>query len=320
MSFTAFLDGERLIWQWPGCRLELRSGRPLIAGILNITPDSFSDGGLYYPAARPPEEEGALAGSAEIVAAGVNGGVELARQGARIIDVGGQSTRPGYTPVAPEEELRRVMPVLEGLKALLPPEIAVSLDTDKPAVAEAVLSRGLAHILNDESGGSRAMACIAARYKTPVILMHRPAGDGRGALEAVLEDLRQLRLQYIGAGCHPMGIALDPGLGFGKTAQENLKILARTGDLHKLGAPIYIGASRKSFIGLVTGVQEARSRQGGSVGAALWAAEGGAHFLRVHDVGETAGALNVYCLLKELAAKTPEDRQLREITGQERPD
>lgn len=310
MKFTAFLEDKKIIWQWPGCRLELEAGRPVVAGILNITPDSFSDGGLYYPAASgagqsmapAPSGPALLAADREAAAAGVNRGLELARQGARIIDVGGQSTRPGYTPIAPEEELGRVLPVLEGLQALLPPEIAISLDTDKPQVAEAVLSRGLAHILNDESGGSQEMARIAARYQTPVILMHRPKGEGRGSLDAVLEDLRGLRQQYISAGCHPMGIALDPGLGFGKTGEGNLEILARTSELSQLGAPIYIGASRKSFIGLATGVKEARNRLGGSIGAALWAAERGAHFVRVHDARETAEALKVFCLLKELAA------------------
>lgn len=303
MSFWASREGEKLIWQWPGCRLTLQAGRPVIAGILNITPDSFSDGGRYYSAAPAAsrEEPGAAV-------PGIEGGLALARQGAGIIDVGGQSTRPGYQPITPKEELDRVLPVLAGLAKELPPKVAVSLDTDKPEVAEEVLSRGLARILNDESGGSQAMARIAARYKVPVILMHRPADNSRGSLEAVSEDLSRLRESYLEAGCAPEAIALDPGLGFGKTGPGNLELLARMRELQTLGAPLYIGASRKSFIGLATKVPFAGERLGGSVGAALWAAQCGAHFVRVHDVQVTREALAVYCLLKEQA----EEREKKE--------
>ncbi len=291
-------------WCWPGITLTFPAEKPYIAGILNVTPDSFSDGGRYLQPAAAVEQ--ALA---------------MVRDGACIIDVGGQSTRPGHVPISAEEEEQRVLPVLLALQEALEKARQqqealrqearrqaayreegaaaasfaagplISLDTDKPALADKVLGQGLAHILNDESGGNPEMARIAARYQVPLILMHRPAGMDRGSLTAVLEDLAALRQLYMEAGLPGEYIALDPGLGFGKIYGENLAILNNCRQLQALGSPVYIGASRKGFIGKASGNPEAGGRLAGSLVAAVWAALGGGAFVRVHDVKETAEAL-----------------------------
>lgn len=269
------VGGQILHWCWPGITLAFPPEKPYIAGILNVTPDSFSDGGRYLQPAAAVEQ--ALA---------------MAEAGACIIDVGGQSTRPGHVPISTEEEERRVLPVLLALQeASFAAGPLISLDTDKPALADKVLGLGLAHILNDESGGNPEMARIAARYQVPLILMHRPAGMDRGSLAAVLEDLAALRQLYIEAGLPGEYIALDPGLGFGKIYDENLAILNDCRQLQALGSPVYIGASRKGFIGKASGNPKAGGRLAGSLVAAVWAALGGAAFVRVHDVKETAEAL-----------------------------
>lgn len=291
------VGGQILHWCWPGITLIFPAEKPYIAGILNVTPDSFSDGGRYLQPAAAVEQ--ALA---------------MVRDGACIIDVGGQSTRPGHVPISAEEEEQRVLPVLLALQEALEKARQeaiqqeahrqsdataarfaagplISLDTDKPALADKVLGLGLAHILNDESGGNPEMARIAARYQVPLILMHRPAGMDRGSLTAVLEDLAALRQLYIEAGLPGEYIALDPGLGFGKIYDENLAILNNCRQLQALGSPVYIGASRKGFIGKASGNPEAGGRLAGSLVAAVWAALGGAAFVRVHDVKETAEAL-----------------------------
>lgn len=269
------VGGQILHWCWPGITLAFPPEKPYIAGILNVTPDSFSDGGRYLQPAAAVEQ--ALA---------------MAEAGACIIDVGGQSTRPGHVPISTEEEERRVLPVLLALQeASFAAGPLISLDTDKPALADKVLGLGLAHILNDESGGNPEMARIAARHQVPLILMHRPAGMDRGSLAAVLEDLAALRQLYIEAGLPGEYIALDPGLGFGKIYDENLAILNDCRQLQALGSPVYIGASRKGFIGKASGNPKAGGRLAGSLVAAVWAALGGAAFVRVHDVKETAEAL-----------------------------
>jgi len=261
-------------WRWPGVVFEFPPAFPYVAGILNVTPDSFSDGGSYASAGEAVARALALAG-----------------EGAAIIDVGGQSTRPGALPVSLAEEERRVLPVLTALReALGGSPVRISLDTDKPEMADKVLSLGLADILNDESGGDPDMARAAASHNTPLVLMHRPEGDDRGSLAAVTEDLAAIRSRYIEAGLPGTFIALDPGLGFGKNEEENLLILSDCRRLLELGGPVYIGASRKRFIGKYGGNPEAGKRLGGSLAAAVWAASCGASFVRVHDVKETVEA------------------------------
>ncbi len=307
MQFHTQKVGEQtLYWRWPGVTLKFPPEQPYVAGILNVTPDSFSDGGRYLQ-----------------TAAAVDQALAMARAGAQIIDIGGQSTRPGHVPVSAEEEEKRVLPVLLALQEALQasaapvrhtetasPEEAssaarplISLDTDKPALADKMLGLGLVHMLNDESGGNPEMARVAARHQAPLILMHRPAGMERGSLAAVLEDLRALRQLYMEAGLPGEYIALDPGLGFGKNDAENLTILNNCRQLLALGSPVYIGASRKRFIGRASGNPEAGGRLGGSLAAAVWAALGGVAFVRVHDVKETVEALR---MVKALAGSEKE--------------
>jgi len=262
-----------------------------VAGILNLTPDSFSDGGLY------PGVESAVARALDMVS-----------EGACLIDVGGQSTRPGAAPVSLAEEEERVLPVLAALREALDgrnPQTLISLDTDKPSLAEKVLGLCLADILNDESGGDPSMASIASASRVPLILMHRPETEDRGSLDAVMDDLSAIRKLYKDAGLPADHIALDPGLGFGKNEEENLVILRECRRLHELGSPLYIGASRKRFIGKYSGNPDAAGRLGGSLAAAVWAALSGAAFIRVHDVRETVEAVAMAAALGA-KGKTPE--------------
>ena len=273
-----------LYWRWPQATLVFPPDKTYVVGILNVTPDSFSDGALYAA-----------------VDSAVSRAAEMTGEGAGIIDVGGQSTRPGFVPVSLEEEEARVFPVLASLreaqgKALL------SLDTDKPALAEKALRLGLIDILNDVSGGDVSMAEAAADYHAPLILMHRPATAGRGSPATVAEDLLAIRQTYAVAGLSADAIALDPGLGFGKTGEENLILLRQCRRLTTLGSLLCIGASRKRFIGTATGNPDAARRLGGSVAAALWAAASGAAFVRVHDVKETVEALAMTAALRSYGA------------------
>ncbi|MCL2122308.1 MAG: dihydropteroate synthase [Clostridiales bacterium] len=273
-----------LRWSWPDISLAFSVGLVYVVGILNLTPDSFSDGGSY-----------------DTVAAALARVQTMMKEGAQVVDVGGQSSRPGFAAISEQEEERRILPVLTALKELQEsgkPRILVSLDTDKPALAERVLGQGLADILNDVSGGDRAMAEVAAACQTPLILMHRPATDDRGSLAAVMEDLACMKENYREAGLPEAYMALDPGIGFNKTAEEDLALLQHCHSVGELGNPLYIGASRKRFIGRATDNPDAARRLGGSLAAALWAAEAGAAFLRVHDVKETVEALAMQAALK----------------------
>jgi dihydropteroate synthase len=257
-----------------------------IAGVLNVTPDSFSDGGRDASAA-----------------AAIARGLTLWAEGAAWVDVGGESTRPGAAPVGEAEELRRVLPVIEGLVAAGAP---VSIDTQKPRVARAALAAG-ARLVNDV-GGLRAegMAAAAAEFGAGVVVMHMRGepltmqrhtryDDVVGEVRAGLElGLRRA----LDAGVRE--IWLDPGLGFGKDTAGNLTLLRRLPELLDLGFPLYVGASRKRFIGELTGRDTPLERSYGSVGAALAAVVGGASALRVHDVAATRDALAVF-----LAARPP---------------
>lgn len=265
-----------LVWQWPDRQLILDGRKPKIAGILNVTPDSFSDGGLYWDKQKAVER-----------------GCRMAEEGADLIDLGGQSTRPGFHQAGPEEELRRVLPVLQDLLPRV--KIPISIDTVHPEVAAAALAAG-AHILNDESGGDRAMAEIAARSKAPVILMHWPKEKPQygNVAKDVTASLAALVEEYEKAGVSPDRIVVDPGLGFAKNIEENLQMLAHVREMRSLGKPILIGASRKSFIGAVTGQKEPALRLPGSLAAAAWCALWQVELIRVHDVKETAETLAMF--------------------------
>ena len=250
-------------------------------GVVNVTPDSFSDGGLYL------DSEAAIAH-----------GEELARAGAEILDIGGESTRPGAAEVPVEEELRRVEPVVAGLVST---GAAISIDTSKRAVAAAALDAG-AEIVNDVTAlrGDSEMADLCAERRSTVVLMHM-AGTPRTMQDEpryddVVDEVRAFLVARIeaatAAGIAEQRIWLDPGIGFGKTAEHNLELLRRLGELRDLGRPLVVGTSRKSFIGRVDG-SEAGERLGGTIASSVLAAAEGADVLRVHDVAEVGQAMAV---------------------------
>jgi dihydropteroate synthase len=253
---------------------------PKLMGVVNVTPDSFSDGGRYLDA------EAAIAH-----------GEELVRDGAAILDVGGESTRPGAVEVDAVEEMRRVEPVVAGLASAA----TVSIDTSKLAVAEAALDVG-ASIVNDVTALRRdpEIAGLCAERGVGVVLMHMPGNprtmqdDPR--YEDVVDDVKAFlaaRMELaVGEGVAEDRIWLDPGVGFGKTVEHNLELLRRLGELRELGRPLVIGTSRKSFIGRVDG-SAVGDRLGGTIASSILAAAEGADVLRVHDVAEIAQAIKV---------------------------
>ncbi len=255
--------------------------RPRLMGVLNLTPDSFSDGGRYLAPGA------ALEHARRLVA-----------EGAEILDLGAESTRPGAAPVPLEEERRRLLPVLE---AVLELGVPVSVDTRKPEVAEAALRLG-AHLVNDTSGlADPRIAEVAARYDAPLVVMHTPHPDPRRMMAAAryLDIVAEVRAQLLkwARRAERLGVpqvVLDPGFGFGKKREHNLALLARLSELAGLGYPLLVGLSRKRLIGELTGVEAADQRVCGSVAAHLAAAARGARILRVHDVAAHRQALAVF--------------------------
>jgi dihydropteroate synthase len=254
--------------------------RSRIVGILNVTPDSFSDGGKFFDAAR------AIARAEE-----------MAAEGADVIDIGGESSRPGSEPVPEEEELRRVIPVIEALaKKVATP---LSIDTYKPAVAKAALEAG-AKIVNDITGlKNPEMRVVAANAQVPVILMHMQ-GEPKTMqkdpqYEDVVLDLKRFFEERIALAKEAgiTDIILDPGIGFGKTLAHNLTLLARLEEFADLGYPLLIGPSRKAFIGALNGTIPAEERLPGTLAAVVAARLHGATYFRVHDVAACRQALNV---------------------------
>lgn len=250
-------------------------------GVLNLTPDSFSDGGKYH------QLEAALERARQMVA-----------EGADLIDIGGESTRPGAQPVSSEEEKRRVLPALEALLGL---GVPISIDTRKPEVAAEALALG-AHLLNDVTGlRDERMSALAARYEVPAVIMHMPVPDPAtmqqhahyvDVVAEVGEFLRVQARKALEAGV-PQAV-LDPGIGFGKTPEHNLELIRRLDELAALGHPVLLGASRKRFIGTLTGVEVAEQRVMGTVAAHLFGVSRGARILRVHDVRAHREALAVW--------------------------
>jgi dihydropteroate synthase len=256
---------------------------PRIMGILNMTPDSFSDGGRLAS-----------------VEAAVAAGLAIHRAGAAIVDVGGESTRPGAEPVPEAEELARVLPVVEGLVAA---GVPVSIDTMKPGVMAAAVSAG-ASMINDVTAlsFSQASLAVAAESGAEIVLMHM-AGTPRTmqaapAYEDVLEEVFAFLAARIAAaeaaGISRARIIADPGIGFGKGLDHNLALLRGLVRLRDLGVPLLLGASRKSLIPALAGPAQPQERLGGSLALALHAADAGADWVRVHDVPETAQALAVW--------------------------
>jgi len=273
---------------WAGLELS----RPRIMGVVNVTPDSFSDGGAHL-------DPGAATAH----------GLALAAAGADLVDVGGESTRPGAEATDEIEERRRVVPVVKALSAQ---GVPVSIDSRRAGVMAAALDAG-ARVLNDvtalEGDGSLD---LAARAGVPVILMHMRGTPRTMQQDARYDDLLLDVFDYLAAriaacraaGIAPDRIAIDPGLGFAKTADHNLTILSHLTLFHGLGHPLVVGASRKSFIGRLAAGAPAAERLGGSLAAALHGVARGAQLVRVHDVRETAQALTIW---QAVAAHAPVD-------------
>lgn len=258
------------------------NGPALVMGVVNVTPDSFSDGGRFLDSRRAVEH--ALA---------------LAAAGADLLDVGGESTRPGSEPVTESQELERVLPVIEGIVAAT--DVPVSIDTAKPVVMRRAVAAG-ASMINDINGlRGEGVAETVAGLSVPVCIMHmlgkpRTMQDNP-SYDSVVDDIRDFLHERAGlaenAGIDPARIVLDPGFGFGKTLDHNLELLARLDELVAIGFPILVGISRKSMLGTLTGRQRAADRVAASVAAHLIAAQKGAAIIRAHDVAETVDALKV---------------------------
>jgi dihydropteroate synthase len=264
---------------------------PFIMGVVNATPDSFSDGGRFL------DTDAAVAHA-----------LRLADEGADLIDLGGESTRPGATPVPGAEEVRRVVPVVERLRArgfALP----ISVDTFKPEVARAALAAG-ADLVNDVMGlADPALAAVVAESKAPVVIMHMRGTPADMASRAVYGDVvadvaRELEVavaRAVAAGVDRERIILDPGLGFAKTAEHSVALLARLPELRALGRPLLVGPSRKSFIGALTGAPVGE-RLPGTLAAVCVAVLAGAEFLRVHDVAAARQAAQVAAATRRASA------------------
>lgn len=253
-------------------------GRTLLMGVLNVTPDSFSDGGKFI-------DPGAAIAHAR----------EMTADGADIIDVGGESTRPGSTALSADEELERVMPVLRALaeSAVAP----LSVDTYKSAVARAALEAG-ATIVNDVWGFQRDpdMARVAADFGAGVVLMHnRETVDGAIDIVADVTSFLARSLDLaLAAGIAEDRIVLDPGVGFGKTPEQSAEVITRLGEIKALGFPVLLGASRKRFIGRLLGIENPQDRLYGTLGAHLAGVQAGADIIRAHDIKPHRQALDVF--------------------------
>lgn len=273
--------------------LRLRSGalslgeRTLLMGVLNVTPDSFSDGGKFFLPQRA-----------------VAHALALEHDGADLLDIGAESTRPGAAGISAAEELRRLLPVLEMLRGKL--KIPISIDTQKSAVAEMALGAG-AQIINDVSGlrGDPRLADVAAKYKAPLILTHMRGNPGtmqrapfaRNVLQEVSTGLRRSAALARKAGVAKSQIVIDPGIGFGKSFSQNYELLARLPELATLGFPILVGSSRKGFLGKTLGKNgqpaPAEQRLWGTAATVAVTILNGAHIVRIHDVAEMAQVARV---------------------------
>jgi dihydropteroate synthase len=252
--------------------------RTLVMGVLNVTPDSFSDGGKFLDTERA-----------------VSGALEIERDGADILDIGGESTRPGSDAISADEQLARILPVLKKLRGKL--KIPISVDTQSAAVAHAAIEAG-AETINDISAlrHDPQMAAVAKSSRVPIILMHmrgepRTMQHGpfaRDVMKDIADGFRAALRRAQHAGIRQSQILLDPGIGFGKNYKQNFEILARLPELSKFGCPIVIGTSRKAFIGAALGNLPSDERMWGTAATVVASILGGAHIIRVHNVKEMA--------------------------------
>lgn len=267
-------------------QFEFRFPRPaMVMGIVNVTPDSFSDGGEFFNASKAIEH-----------------GLQLIAEGADIIDIGGESTRPGAAPVSEEEELRRVLPVIQELTQTSKVAVPLSIDTMKPEVARAAIKGG-ASFINDVAASrqgddmwkvvreSGAAYVLMHMQGTPETMQRDPRYEDVTLEVARFYDERLSRLRE--SGVSPEQIVLDPGIGFGKISEHNLELLARLGHFTTYGRPMLIGASRKAFIAKIAGGTDSAERLAGSLACACAAVAAGAHIIRTHDVAATKQALQM---------------------------
>ena len=271
-----------MLWKIAGRTVDL-SQRALIMGVLNVTPDSFSDGGEFFTTEKAIEQ-----------------GMRMAAEGAQIIDVGGESTRPGAKRVSAEEEFARVLPVIAKLREMTP--VFISIDTSKASVALGALKAG-ASIINDVTGGrgDPEMMKIAAKEKAALVIMHMQGtprtmqSDPRydDVVSEVADFFRQQYACALECGIDSMAIAFDPGIGFGKTVAHNLSLLANLPRLHVHDRPIVVGVSRKSSLGKMIGSDAMDDRLAPTIAFTALLRERGANVLRVHDVKENVAALRV---------------------------
>jgi dihydropteroate synthase len=274
------MDGR--LWKIAGRVVDL-SRHGMIMGVLNVTPDSFSDGGEFFSAEKA-----------------IAHGLQMAADGAQIIDVGGESTRPGAEAVSVDEELRRVIPVIENLRRKI--DIVVSIDTSKSEVASAALEAG-ASIVNDVTGGrgDKKMMTLVAKRNVGFVIMHMQ-GEPRtmqvdphyaDVISDVSDFFRQQYAHVLDYGIDPMAIALDPGIGFGKTLLHNLELLKNLERLRLNDRPIVVGVSRKSFLGKLIGSPTVEDRLPPTVALTSLLRARGADVFRVHDVRENVMALRI---------------------------
>lgn len=257
-------------------------GKTYIAGILNLTPDSFSDGGDYV------QFEAACLRFQQMV-----------QQGADIIDIGGESTRPGHQPISAAVEIARVVPFIQRVRQHS--DTLISVDTSKAAVAAAALAAG-ADIVNDVWGAQQdanMAAAIAAAGASCILMHNRPAEEaGQGDVVAVVAEFLRISIERVrAAGVRADAIMLDPGLGFGKTYAENWELMRRLPELSQLGYPLLLGASRKSMIAKLLELEDPKARLSGTLATSAWAIQSGVDFIRVHDVQENRECATVidYC-------------------------
>jgi dihydropteroate synthase len=277
-SFLLPADAERGVPARPpaptliGRRNFVWGSRTYLMGILNVTPDSFSGDGLL---ARPDEDA---------LEAAVAQALQMAEEGAELLDIGGESSRPGHAPIAEDEELGRVLPVIRAVREALP-EMPLSIDTTKRAVAEAAVEAGVG-LINDvwAVGPDDDLARLAAERQLPLVVMHnRHEARYRSVVSEVIADLQRALERALACGVEWDGLIVDPGIGFGKTAEQNLLLLRELRTLSVLGRPVLLGASRKSTIGKVLDLP-AEERLEGTLATTALAIAGGADIVRVHDV------------------------------------
>lgn len=274
------ISGEQIV-EWPKGKLDFSSGC-ILMGILNITPDSFSDGGRFF------DEEKAI-----------EHGLKMAAEGAAIIDIGGESTRPGSEPVSIEEQIRRVVPVIETLSKKI--DVPISIDTYKVEVARAALEAGAAMINDITALSDESMTGLAAEFEVPVILMHMQGTPATMQIEPdyddVIMEVRDFlvsRAELAGrCGIPKERIFIDPGIGFGKTLEHNLLLLKNINKFIETGYRVLVGSSNKSFIGKITGKTSSSERVFGTAATVALCAAAGVSIVRVHDVAQMSDVVKM---------------------------